>query len=276
MAGLSIAVLGNGGGIPCTPPRGNTNFAVFHEALEGITPREALCSRPFWLIDCGPETVTLLAELDAFKNLQGVIITHCHADHSGGLSSLAWRMMFMEQRKIHLVYEEGLQGFIQAQTVELQYANEQRNLDNGRDPAAWATLNDYFDVTCPRANVDFVDLFDEGDVPIRVQLFRVDHNIRYFPAFGLTIQRSRKTVVVSGDTAYPLPRKQVEEADLTFHDCQFYNPGDGREVHAPYPKLLGEYPPELRQRVVLCHTEVPRDINDGFQVANLSLMYPVR
>lgn len=270
MKTLSVIPLGCGGGVPVFPLLGNTNFAlVYHEAGVPVTLETSLRENPFWLIDCGPETISLLAELDAFKQLQGVIITHVHADHSGGLASLAYRMMFVEKRKIPLVFAVTLEHLLVPQLIELRYLNTTTSAYKGTPKSSIQTF-----FTTPRP-------FEEDEVeinswPFRVALFPVSHNIVNFPCFGVEIKAEDGTrFVFSGDTAYPLHPDYMDKADLIFHDVQTYNPGDGYEVHCPYQKLKDAVPLERRHKVVLCHTPFEeRFLADGFRHATRGSFTP--
>lgn len=261
---LGIYVFGHGGGVP-GGDAGDTNFAIIPDMAESVNGYEALMSHPYWLVDIGPETMLKICGAwpgmpSTVHNLQGIILTHAHADHAGGLSSLAWRLRFIEKRKVGLVLHKALLPIIQAQTVEL--------LHNNRSESA-LTLDDFFDM----------DVMDFGtsvrDTNLWLSFFPVDHNIgchpEDFPALGVKVTKDGKQVVFSGDTATPIQPYLVREADVIFHDVQFYDPGSPKAVHCAYPALKGMVDPEYRSKVYLAHTlwEPPKEcFEDGFKWAS--------
>lgn len=257
MSILNIVPLGYGGGVPLTD-NGNTNFMLFMspEAVLGHETRhfsEYMEQYPYWLIDCGPDTIHKIctsfpAPSPAVKNLQGVLLTHCHADHSGGLATLAWRSKFVEQVKPKLITPPECEELLRKQLCELTFGGP--GFD--RDPM----LEDFFDATWSRGR-EFID-FDIGSMT--VDFFEVDHHIPRFPNFGirLTSPMNGKQVVFSGDAAEPISI-DLEKVELLFHDCQFYSPASqplSQAVHCPFWALNEATPEEHRSKVVLAHTNV--------------------
>lgn len=232
--GLSILTLGHGGGVPVNNA-GNTNFALIPGREVSGTIEAILGSNPYWLIDCGPETATQLMISGVIHNLQGIILTHCHNDHSGGLPSLAWRLNFIEQKKIGLIYHKSLEPFLDAQLIELKYRTHGK--------VDW---HSYWH-TNPVSDSEIVSLKD-----FSVYLFPVDHNIPDFPSYGVEVETDHSVVVFSGDTAKPL--RLEENVDLMYYDVQFYSEDRSTAVHCPYVDLEAMIPEHSRQRVMLAHT----------------------
>lgn len=269
-----VYVFGHGGGVPMGNA-GNTNFAIFPDVPDDFlgTHRQYrdLADLPFWLVDCGPETMLqicgcLPGYASILHNLQGIILTHLHADHAGGLASLAWRLKFIEQMQPWLIVPEDLWPMLEMQLVELRYHNPVSTKENG-GPFG---LDAYF--KCKQLESVF------GTAGITIKPFPVDHNIivdeqHPFPAFGLNIQCGDAVLVFSGDTADVLPLDRLNDAHIIFHDCQFYTDGkDGKHVHAPY-HALAELPEEVRQKTYLAHTiqePPPEAFAAGFQWASRS------
>ena len=274
-------------------PKGNTNFAIVHDlTTDGIyeqltgTPDDPesrgpggivdtiLANNQYWLVDLGPETMLRICQEEtgaAVRNLQGVIITHAHADHSGGLASLAWRTFFVEKTRPVLVFAEECEEMLHHQLVELSCGSSPgllRQLDRE------VGLRDFFLMHAMARGGGGVSYFG----PLAVRRMVASHNIwraedghiRPFPGVSVSLSFAGDggKVLFSGDTAVPI--SGVDAYDLTLHDCQFYlDPPDGNEVHCPYSLLKDAVAPAVRDKIWLSHTEVPESVfKDGFRWAS--------
>lgn len=256
---LNILSLGHGGGVPMAN-NGNTNFAVFVTEDQMFTPSpvwplDLLAEHPYWLIDCGPDTLHTLSTAEVapspfIQNLQGVFLTHCHGDHSGGLAALAWRTKFVEQMKVKLVVHRDCEEILRNQLCELEY--DRKDLQK---PGERLRIEDFFDVTWVEKDPPY-SLFELGGEKLAATFFDVDHNIRDFPSFGIELEhlRTGQIAVFSGDTSRPIERSWVG-VEIMFHDCQFYSDAPlSEQVHCPFYALLDAVPQEHRNKVVLVHT----------------------
>lgn len=288
---IGIYAFGHGGGVPGPIPNtpvgsaGNTNFAIVPNVnsfppgrpgddylrngfqVYGDRTVAWLGNRPYWLIDCGPETMLSICGVmskwtrPVAETLKGIFLTHCHDDHTGGLKSLGYRAKFIEKTKPYLYYPIALAKLLDSQLAEMAFMNP-TSTEHG--PSAFYTM-----WPLNRGKID-----DWGD--FEITHFPVYHNCfdgagNPFPAFGYKITtKEGKIVTFSGDTAFPIEAKHFEESDLVIHDVQFYSDGSKNDhVHCPYHMLRDAVRPELRHKVLLTHTShdlPPEAIADGFKL----------
>lgn len=264
---FSILTLGHGGGVPTGGGKGNTNFALVEGHHKGEDPLTALRSSRYWLVDCGPETLDFLTESGcmpepALQNLQGVIVTHCHADHSGGLPGLAWRLKYVEQRKVDLVFHPDLKPLLASQLVETEYGTF-GHID-------WT---EFWDIRCGSGHVLPGSNFN-------IVFWTANHNIPNWPNFSVevmffgtgsgSIPKIVATVFFSGDTASPVMalhnKAHLDQMTLVYHDHQTYNADPKTAVHCHYDWLRDATTPEARSKILLAHAVPPAcHVEDGFR-----------
>jgi len=293
---LAIYAFGHGGGVPGplegtqVVPAGNTNFALIPnfdpEWLDGRmsnvpgTPlwfsteeahthrmRELLSKHPYWLIDCGPETALricgALGSKPLTRNLQGILLTHLHSDHCGGVASVGYRTKYYEHHKPQLLYPEHLHSLALEVFREFEYVNLK---------ATERGLEAHFQVK----QLDKKGAVDLGGFTL--DWIPVDHNCFLankmpFPACGYRVATPEgKVILFSGDTAAPIDTlaARMLQDELVVHDVQFYNNGSQWDhVHCPYGWLRHCVPAEKRGQVLLTHTShaLPEQaVQDGFRL----------
>ncbi len=197
------------------------------------------CNGKSLLVDAGDGVLRdLTAAHFEFENLLGVLITHEHSDHTGGLFSL---LHFMK----HIPRKEPMLILAPRPVLYLKKLLE--------PPLMYSTLP--FEVSLEEAD-------EAGKVnigPFAVESFRANHID--FHSIGYSISdMSGYRVVVSGDTtASPTLRSRVRGADIAVLESTFE---DGQEEYAmTYGHMTASQAREvgkLAKRAVLIH-EMPQE-----------------
>ncbi|MBD2846239.1 MBL fold metallo-hydrolase [Paenibacillus sp. IB182496] len=189
---------------------------------------------PPLLIDCGVTAMSALHSLEfGIDRLHGVLITHIHADHVGGLEELAFRMRFQHQRRPLL--------YIAAELADPLWNH---TLRGGLVQGELQTLEDFFEVRllhehrgCELAPGLTIEIIKTPHIPGKPS-FSLYVNDRFFYSADMQFQPQ-------------LLRDLVEErgCETIFHDCQLFQPGP---VHATLEELL-TLPTDLQQKIGLMH-----------------------
>jgi ribonuclease BN (tRNA processing enzyme) len=186
------------------------------------------------LIDCGITAPMALHQLGiSIGDLDGVLITHLHGDHVGGLEEIAFQFQFRFGRKLQL--------FIPEKLAEPLWNH---CLRAGMEDAQHSSLEDYFDVhllkeTEPHRIAD----------GLTVEIVRTEH-IAEKLSYSLIINRD---IFYSADMKFApdlLTRLDEErQLRLILHDCQLHGPGI---VHASLEELRS-LPEHIRRKAWLMH-----------------------
>ncbi|WP_342771469.1 MBL fold metallo-hydrolase [Paenibacillus sambharensis] len=191
------------------------------------------------MLDCGITAPAALHKLGVpLAALDGILISHLHGDHVGGLEEIAFRMKFELQRKPVLYIPEPLAETLWNHTLKGTMQTEEAQ-----------SLDAYFDVH--RLEEGSVHSIHPG---IQVELIRTEHikgrnsysfvfndklfysaDMRFTPQLVTDMVRNRGCVV--------------------FHDCQLHPPG---AVHATLDELL-TLPEDVQRSVYLMHYGDDRD-----------------
>ena len=171
-------------------------------------------------------------ELDVGR-FEGVVITHLHADHCGGLEDLAYFARFVLQRRPRLAVHPRVLG--------RRWERLAPGMDSLSDRRDWSSrpmrLEDYFEPVLLDASRE-VELagFQISCRPTRHHVFTT----------ALRIRGGGRTLGMSSDTAPdPALVAWLAEADLFLHET-------GPGIHTPYDTLAA-LPEGVRARLRLIH-----------------------
>lgn len=208
------------------------------------------------LIDCGSDARFSLFEVGkTAKDLDGVYISHLHADHVGGLEWLAFSTYFgHEKKRLKLYCEESLVQPLWEHVLQGGLSSIQ-----GVD----ATLATYFDIY-PLSSSDSYSWEN-----ISFQLFQTVHVVSKYhiiPSFGLVFEIGNKKIFLTTDAQHSPSQidEMYEEADLIFHDCETTTKKSG--IHAHYSELQ-QLPEHIKKKMWLYHYhpgKLPPAEADGF------------
>lgn len=226
------------------------------------------------LIDCGGTAVQSLKELGIKPwEIAGVIITHMHGDHVGGLEQLLWERFYTS--------EAGGPGWLQTPIFTTNRIHD----------ALRRCLHDCVDeITTPDGTHagGYERLVQRCVLPgdgsgmvcgdVWFQLKSTPHVVGVDvnkPCYGVWIRkgppnRENRIAYYTSDTTFrPNLGIMFPEADVIFHDCSF-GPKYPGTVHTHYEELM-TLPRSLREQIVLMHhTQVPEGVDpvaDGFRAA---------
>jgi ribonuclease BN (tRNA processing enzyme) len=199
------------------------------------------------LIDCGGDIrYSLAAAGITLLEIDGIYVTHKHADHWGGAEYVAYSSFFHPgfvvdgvRRKIKLFTHHSVRlGLFDSMEGSTVLADRKTTLDT------------FFDVQ------QFVgEAFEwEGLKLSTVKVMHCLDNGVPMPVYGLTWKTPcGRTVWYSADAVLNAAEPLFEQADVIFHDCETAAPTG---VHAHYTEHL-QLPPEVKKKMTLYH------YNDG-------------
>ncbi len=252
-----IKCIGSGSGL--NPEFNNTSFLI---SGNGRT----------LLIDSGGSVLLRLIKSGELEKITDIAITHCHADHIGGIEGIGFMNYFSYRRKDSTrpnIY------FATATMAQRVWNSLREGMETGdRWNEATLRLNQKFKGDFPRLEKIGIErgLFK----PFKLQdYFKINVGMKHHPRglppssffptphapfmenYGLRFGKNGE-IYYSGDTIElpPFDPKTI------FQDCQFFEGG----VHISYDKLKKELPPSVKEKTYLVgarHDEC-RPEQDGF------------
>jgi ribonuclease BN (tRNA processing enzyme) len=202
----------------------------------------ALEAEGSWLlIDCPHPIRKILREsglaagitLDVGQ-INAVVLTHLHADHSSGLEGLAFFAHYVLGRKVQLLAHPE----VLARLWGGHLADSMGGTGKPGAPPAGRGLDAFFEVS---------PLSEEQPVQVGPFAVRCRRTVHSVPTFALRVQAGGRCLGYSADTAFDLELLDwLAEADLVVHEA-----GTGL-MHTPYERLAA-LPATLRARLRLIH-----------------------
>jgi len=248
IAKQELTFIGTGSAFTTGDGNWQSNLLLTNHYMEDVPPSRLL-------IDCGGDVRHGLAELGLnFNDIDGVYISHLHADHIGGLEGLAFTTYFTPDKdKPYLFVHRTLVDSLWSDSLRGGLASLEG------DPA---NLSTFFHVGAIESK------FNAGNQEIEVvQTVHVMNGKMINPSFGLlwTTPTGEK-VFFSSDTQFAPNQimKFYEWADVIFHDCETTPFESG--VHSHYDKMR-TLPEKVKAKMWLYHYapgKLPDAVSDGF------------
>lgn len=206
--GLHIAIVGAGSPMP-DRERGNPCIAV-------------IAGGNVWLVDAGEGAGETIGRMQIEPGrIRGVVMTHFHSDHIGGLGNIslfhwvAGRTPATEPMPV--IGPEGVEKVVDGVNMAYSQDYAYRSAHHGEAiaPASGAGMK-AIPYKQPEGEEELVVLDEDG---LRFTAFRVDHT-PVDPAVGYRVEYAGRSVVISGDTCYvPIMEKVSRGADLLVHEA---------------------------------------------------------
>lgn len=220
------------------------------------------------LIDCGGTAVQSLRELGVHAgDIAGVVVTHMHGDHIGGIEQLAWERYYTSRaggpgwKRTPILTTSPLHAMLRRSLLDC--------LDDFTASDGHTRSGGYDELVVPRLLEGPTEIGGVG-----FELVRTPHVVGPGvdkPAFGVRVRAPGSGgLYFTSDTTFRADiGDRFPDAEIIFHDCTFHGHYP-QTVHTHYSELL-TLPADVRARIVLMHhTRVPAGVDvvrDGFRGA---------
>ncbi len=215
----------------------------------------------FTLVDCPEGLPKILYEANQvadigarIEEINHIILTHLHGDHSNGLEGLAFLKMFFQGGRKPFLYSirDVLKDLwpqkLRAAMKRLYLGPSERigslSVRELRKECDKARLEDYF-IPIP---LEFNQINRVNNLEVEIRY--VKHHI---PTFALRVHYKGKTLGYSGDTFFdPALIAFLQDCDMIIHECDMLQSTPHQGIHTDYCELLG-LPESVKEKTFLIH-----------------------
>jgi ribonuclease BN (tRNA processing enzyme) len=194
-------------------------------------------ARTSFLIDCGASSLIGMNRLGIDRNaIDTILVTHFHADHSGGIPFFMLDAQFNAKRTrpLTIAGPPGL-GEWYPRAMETAFAGSSKT-------RPWFELN--------LVELESAERRSLGDITVRPA--RVRHAPAEGPFFAYRIEVDGKTIAFSGDTEWVENLVEIgRDADLLISEC--YSFEKKVPFHLDYATLKANLPRINPKRLILTH-----------------------
>jgi ribonuclease BN (tRNA processing enzyme) len=195
------------------------------------------------LIDCGSDARHALAVLGfTYRDIDGVYISHFHADHAGGLEWLGFSTRFDAKCNKPKLY-------VHPDVLPRLWTNVMSGGLQSLEGAEPASINDFYELM-PITN-DSHFSWETLDFQL-IKTIHAFNGRELLPSYGIYFSSPKTQVFITTDTQFKpeLYMSYFEQADIIFHDC---DTGKTQSpVHSHFLQLA-TLPSEIKAKMWLYH-----------------------
>lgn len=236
--GLSLFFLGTGSAF--TKTNFQTNFLIIKENQHILVDCGTLCSLSFNQLN------SKISDISTF------IITHSHADHTGGIEEVALLGKYFSKKKLKIIISDEYKKELWNETLK-GGCKSSGELSNRKK----LCFDDYFQQLKPSKLKNYPRPFYDINIKnLNIKLFRTKHSFNTFDTWktgmysvGIIIDNR---ILFTGDSKYdPEIIEWINKKfniEYIIHDCSLVK----NSVHACYDELK-QLPQSIKNKTFLCH-----------------------